>query len=175
LYFCFSLRLVLLFFFFMIRRPPRSTLFPYTTLFRSDDCLLAPVAAAGVRHRRPPVWVSDRDRGARLVRRVASPRRRRVVGHRYVLRAARNPLALGRTIPSRTRVPDLRALRLSLPGAAPARLGGPDQQRPSSLLGRSGDARRSERRAGHVGAAAGVVLPVPHRRRFASDREPPLR
>src|SRR5437879_11590437 len=22
----------------MLRRPPRSTLFPYTTLFRSDDC-----------------------------------------------------------------------------------------------------------------------------------------
>src|SRR2546427_5709617 len=28
---------VLLFFFLMIRRPPRSTLFPYTTLFRSVD------------------------------------------------------------------------------------------------------------------------------------------
>src|SRR2546421_6604819 len=27
-----------LFFFLMIRRPPRSTLFPYTTLFRSDPC-----------------------------------------------------------------------------------------------------------------------------------------
>src|SRR2546425_12257938 len=27
--------LVVLFFFLMIRRPPRSTLFPYTTLFRS--------------------------------------------------------------------------------------------------------------------------------------------
>src|SRR5258708_27432443 len=27
--------MVLLFFFLMIRRPPRSTLFPYTTLFRS--------------------------------------------------------------------------------------------------------------------------------------------
>src|SRR6266446_10607508 len=27
------------FFFLMIRRPPRSTLFPYTTLFRSDDRL----------------------------------------------------------------------------------------------------------------------------------------
>src|SRR6266536_6217629 len=27
----------LLFFFLMIRRPPRSTLFPYTTLFRSTD------------------------------------------------------------------------------------------------------------------------------------------
>src|SRR3712207_8592161 len=26
-----------MFFFLMIRRPPRSTLFPYTTLFRSDD------------------------------------------------------------------------------------------------------------------------------------------
>src|SRR6266446_7166295 len=31
---------VLFFFFLMIRRPPRSTLFPYTTLFRSAaDCL----------------------------------------------------------------------------------------------------------------------------------------
>src|SRR2546426_3098451 len=29
------LRLSLFFFFLMIRRPPRSTLFPYTTLFRS--------------------------------------------------------------------------------------------------------------------------------------------
>src|SRR2546429_9866298 len=28
---------VLLFFFLMIRRPPRSTLFPYTTLFRSVE------------------------------------------------------------------------------------------------------------------------------------------
>src|SRR2546430_10357516 len=27
------------FFFLMIRRPPRSTLFPYTTLFRSNICL----------------------------------------------------------------------------------------------------------------------------------------
>src|SRR3712207_8732194 len=29
-----------LFFFLMIRRPPRSTLFPYTTLFRSDAVTL---------------------------------------------------------------------------------------------------------------------------------------
>ena len=29
------------FFFLMIRRPPRSTLFPYTTLFRSDDAKIA--------------------------------------------------------------------------------------------------------------------------------------
>src|SRR5258708_36001228 len=30
-------RFVILFFFLMIRRPPRSTLFPYTTLFRSPQ------------------------------------------------------------------------------------------------------------------------------------------
>src|SRR5258708_31691709 len=29
--------MLIFFFFLMIRRPPRSTLFPYTTLFRSDD------------------------------------------------------------------------------------------------------------------------------------------
>src|SRR3989442_14318934 len=34
----------MLFFFLMIRRPPRSTLFPYTTLFRSR-CASAPKAA----------------------------------------------------------------------------------------------------------------------------------
>ena len=32
-------RCALVFFFLMIRRPPRSTLFPYTTLFRSDDLI----------------------------------------------------------------------------------------------------------------------------------------
>src|SRR5947209_14333378 len=33
---CFSFYSRFLFFFLMIRRPPRSTLFPYTTLFRSS-------------------------------------------------------------------------------------------------------------------------------------------
>src|SRR5688572_31485026 len=38
----------LFFFFLMIRRPPRSTLFPYTTLFRSDqDVGLAREAVCG--------------------------------------------------------------------------------------------------------------------------------
>src|SRR2546422_5461566 len=42
----------MLFFFLMIRRPPRSTLFPYTTLFRSLWC-------------RRPDWKSDpRERSA---------------------------------------------------------------------------------------------------------------
>src|ERR1019366_10142435 len=31
-------------FFLMIRRPPRSTLFPYTTLFRSDCYLVPPIS-----------------------------------------------------------------------------------------------------------------------------------
>src|SRR3989442_4964596 len=51
----------------MIRRPPRSTLFPYTTLFRS-------LAVAAVAH--PPVI------GERALRRVAIPPVRRLVpGH----------------------------------------------------------------------------------------------
>src|SRR3712207_7099391 len=44
----------LFFFFLMIRRPPRSTLFPYTTLFRSADRLrLGLVAGPGDRPPRP--------------------------------------------------------------------------------------------------------------------------
>src|SRR2546428_9652440 len=35
------------FFFLMIRRPPRSTLFPYTTLFRSDPCAAYSPGAQG--------------------------------------------------------------------------------------------------------------------------------
>src|SRR6266480_4127018 len=44
------------FFFLMIRRPPRSTLFPYTTLFRSHDTahVCCPPALICLK-RRPPV------------------------------------------------------------------------------------------------------------------------
>src|SRR5258705_5150301 len=49
--------LVFLFFFLMIRRPPRSTLFPYTTLFRSPPLTIKDVkvitTSAGARYR----WV----------------------------------------------------------------------------------------------------------------------
>src|SRR3712207_7248366 len=38
----------------MIRRPPRSTLFPYTTLFRSRSLVTAGRGCARVRHRRHP-------------------------------------------------------------------------------------------------------------------------
>src|SRR6266446_9612392 len=40
-----------IFFFLMIRRPPRSTLFPYTTLFRSDGSLGAHPPSIPVRAR----------------------------------------------------------------------------------------------------------------------------
>src|SRR2546429_5181583 len=41
---------IVLFFFLMIRRPPRSTLFPYTTLFRSHDLQLICVHLLVVQH-----------------------------------------------------------------------------------------------------------------------------
>src|SRR5215213_10458126 len=54
----------LFFFFLMIRRPPRSTLFPYTTLFRSRSGR-APAtcpARAWCRSSRPPTWAADGSR-----------------------------------------------------------------------------------------------------------------
>src|SRR3712207_7900946 len=53
------------FFFLMIRRPPRSTLFPYTTLFRSPP----PPTHAGIDDRSPV----DRSEQARL-RQLTQPR-----------------------------------------------------------------------------------------------------
>src|SRR5256886_16683088 len=55
-----GVRVLIVFFFLMIRRPPRSTLFPYTTLFRSleDDREIAARAvllATGAQYRRLPV------------------------------------------------------------------------------------------------------------------------
>src|SRR3712207_7558940 len=42
------------FFFLMIRRPPRSTLFPYTTLFRSRSQVRSQNLLQGVGRPRPP-------------------------------------------------------------------------------------------------------------------------
>src|SRR3712207_9163022 len=43
--------MLVFFFFLMIRRPPRSTLFPYTTLFRSRDSELVVAPADRIRSR----------------------------------------------------------------------------------------------------------------------------
>src|SRR5438105_10870042 len=51
----FSFHRLLCFFFLMIRRPPRSTLFPYTTLFRSRSPQRPTRATrGGPSRRRPP-------------------------------------------------------------------------------------------------------------------------
>src|SRR5256885_12027218 len=52
------------FFFLMIRRPPRSTLFPYTTLFRSQRGEKVLV----VQHRQVKLLYGVFDRGARAAR-----------------------------------------------------------------------------------------------------------
>src|SRR3989442_9560331 len=51
-----------IFFFLMIRRPPRSTLFPYTTLFRSARAAGAEDRSAGV-HRMAGRGTGDAGRG----------------------------------------------------------------------------------------------------------------
>src|SRR3712207_8843220 len=50
----------------MIRRPPRSTLFPYTTLFRSEPAAAALVAGGRELRRRAGGVDADRERLARL-------------------------------------------------------------------------------------------------------------
>src|SRR5258708_18613611 len=47
---------LIFFFFLMIRRPPRSTLFPYTTLFRSRGCHLGQVGGQACRACRRSSW-----------------------------------------------------------------------------------------------------------------------
>src|SRR2546427_6593357 len=54
--------MLLLFFFLMIRRPPRSTLFPYTTLFRSQ-ALRRDHADAGPHHAPGGAHVAARGAG----------------------------------------------------------------------------------------------------------------
>src|SRR5436189_1700034 len=60
------LSIFFLFFFLMIRRPPRSTLFPYTTLFRSiSACRKVNVTAA--------IWYSAEPSAALIAASVSSP------------------------------------------------------------------------------------------------------
>src|SRR3712207_8355125 len=74
----------------MIRRPPRSTLFPYTTLFRSrlrDPRQFPPAGAAGAQLL--PILEPDRRSGA------GAPRRRRaILAAALPLRFRYGPVAL---------------------------------------------------------------------------------
>src|SRR3712207_7507923 len=68
------------FFFLMIRRPPRSTLFPYTTLFRSrrhvdhgDQVLAVAQEARVLTHAHDDVEVAGRPAGLALVAAAGEP------------------------------------------------------------------------------------------------------
>src|SRR5439155_4332704 len=96
-------------FYFMPRRPPRSTLFPYTTLFRSHARLRRPVARGGGNPGRPaaPVHVAlphgfhracrgGHGGDARAVRARAPPRAERLVARPQAHAAALRSGALSR-------------------------------------------------------------------------------
>src|SRR3712207_7604751 len=72
---------MIIFFFLMIRRPPRSTLFPYTTLFRSRSEGAAAGSSRGFAHTscggpaRASGWRPGRRRSGRVNRREWSDRK----------------------------------------------------------------------------------------------------
>src|SRR2546427_8825771 len=81
---------VFIFFFLMIRRPPRSTLFPYTTLFRSSRNRSSWPAARS-RRRAPPLRTIPSWRRPRTPRpRPSSPSGRRSEEHTSELQSQSN-------------------------------------------------------------------------------------
>src|SRR3989440_5563018 len=165
----------LLFFFLMIRRPPRSTLFPYTTLFRSaGGCVLELLRSPFVAP--APGALGDRDR-ARL--RHAGMGRRLGAQH-----DRRRPRIRGRHVHERDDVLYARPGRRRAPDADredPHRhrsrdglrvLGARDRLLPRDLSGvlapRDGDlAARCARRIAADGGRAAVALPLGQERRRA--------
>src|SRR3712207_5051659 len=134
----------------MIRRPPRSTLFPYTTLFRSDGAgrHAQPGAGRALRaHAR-----DDRAAGRPHQRRLRHPRRPRGALHQPV----GAPRGAGRALPGRRRHAGDPLPRRHEPGRQGVRRG---PQRPRRHPGALGVRRRSR------GAPAGVPgQPARHRR-----------
>src|SRR5438874_10653206 len=77
----------------MIRRPPRSTLFPYTTLFRSDRLRHArPQEHRGRRRADPARQLRDRDRG-RSEEHTSELQSRRDLVCRLLLEKKKNSMA----------------------------------------------------------------------------------
>src|SRR5258708_25093092 len=75
-----------MFFFLMIRRPPRSTLFPYTTLFRSLTTPVFPSRGVCICRRVGPATGRDERRPAFRMRSVFKPSRRLRL-HRFAKRS----------------------------------------------------------------------------------------
>src|SRR5256885_10940390 len=57
----------------MIRRPPRSTLFPYTTLFRSSACVSRASASGTAETHRRRTWLPRRMRSEEHTSELQSP------------------------------------------------------------------------------------------------------
>src|SRR3989440_9250377 len=190
-FFCFFLcfRSRLFFFFLMIRRPPRSTLFPYTTLFRSvrgrgqavrlaagaDDVggVAAARALGVVGVDRPASEGADRVLDEpRLVERVGVDRDLHVVlvcdRERTVDRGRRRPPVLVELEPDRARG-NLLAEGVGRGGVALPEKAQIDRKRLGSLehtvdIPRPGRARR------RVGACGGARAPAHHRREAGAQR-----
>src|SRR3712207_9458675 len=76
-------------FFLMIRRPPRSTLFPYTTLFRSDVPQRGEQPVALVRHRDgeqlPRLGVAEEQVGVEVQRRRSEEHTSELQSRQYLV------------------------------------------------------------------------------------------
>src|SRR3989449_561554 len=93
-----------IFFFLMIRRPPRSTLFPYTTLFRSSTTLDCPASTPANSPLSCTVTVADTDSAPRSAeRRVGKEWRSRRPSYYYNTEAP-NPCTLTPGTTSSTRL-----------------------------------------------------------------------
>src|SRR3989441_322378 len=156
------------FFFLMLRRPPRSTLFPYTTLFRSRTPPRCRVP--GERSHPPAV---PRPAGARPLRRRHAPR---VVPPLVALRPERRAArrrgpgagtlerrAVARVARGAARVPT--APRRHHGAVLPAAVGGPPAQRRSRVLGAAGalaDPREGRRARPAPRVRRGRLRRAPH-------------
>src|SRR2546422_8057347 len=121
----------------MIRRPPRSTLFPYTTLFRSPhEDLRVPVARVGLRPRggagardrerpeegdRPAERDRELGRHAGLARRERAKPERRLVAERRERHRGQRAVSRPERLARRPRAADLRVVELE-PHAQPERI-----------------------------------------------------
>src|SRR5258708_18926639 len=98
----------------MIRRPPRSTLFPYTTLFRSRASSVHQLEQQALR---PLVGGSDFERGERLLLRLCAFAGLEVAlraRNRSHLRAGAGPVARSEEHTSELQSPDHLVCRLLL-------------------------------------------------------------
>src|SRR5258708_20317476 len=87
----------------MIRRPPRSTLFPYTTLFRSEptDLVAQFVGDAGGEPRPDPVGARQRGRDRKSTRLNSS---HQIISYAVFCLKKKKKDSLDETVPTQTRL-----------------------------------------------------------------------